>query len=247
MCRRQSGLTEQYPRLTFVRSRKVGMVLALPASVALLTVSRTAMAQMPLLQTAQATVTGSSGLTLATTQLLGARFTTSRPYTVTSLGFNGDVNNRVGNGKLFLAVVPLDPSTLLPAQADLSHAASSTTFTASQNDADIVLPADFLLPAGQYALIAGSGLFGATGTGNLTKETTPIGTPSYLGGSLTENYGSNQHDVSFSPAFNGTQYGRFFVNGVVPRTDAVPEPGTLSLLGLGMGGVVLAARRRRQA
>ncbi len=46
-------------------------------------------------------------------------------------------------------------------------------------------------------------------------------------------------------ACNATNLSDLFVNGAIPAASAVPEPGTIALLGSGLIGLVFTARRRR--
>jgi hypothetical protein len=125
----------------------------------------------PLLETApQGTTNG--GTSVYDMQFLGARFTLTDDYRVTSIGghFKGEANT---DRSLFLAVVALAEPLALPSLSDLSAPIFAATFIAPYNDAgpypnqvpDTLVDVSLDLRAGSYALIAGSGLFGATGAG----------------------------------------------------------------------------------
>src|SRR6185369_4834197 len=96
---------------------------------------------------------------------------------------------------------------------------ASTTFTApTLASSDVSVPLSVVLSPGDYALVIGTGLFGASGAGVLATNNTSLGA-SYL-------------------TWNGSSWTNCCNADVVPRlvvygTTAVPEPTTIALVGVG--------------
>lgn len=199
-----------------------------------------------LLETApQGTTNG--GTSILSTQFLGARFELAIASHIDSIGghFKGNVTD---DRSLFLALVGLDGPTALPSLADLSSPIAALSFVAPFNDvgpypyqvADTVLQVDLDLSAGTYALIVGSGLFGATGSGWM-----PVSGPiQVLPWFVARNafISDDFRNLNEQPV-------RFLITG---EANKVPEPGSLTLALLGLVCVGSAAarprnRRRRMA
>jgi hypothetical protein len=85
-----------------------------------------------------------------------------------------------GNGMIFAAIMRLSSSSDYPNSPSLSTSdvLGHTTFSPPFGSADIAVPiGPIAAPPGTYALVLGSGLFGATGFGALPTNNTVIGTP----------------------------------------------------------------------
>ena len=80
-------------------------------------------------------------------------------------------------GTLFAAIVPLDADTDLPMTTDLSDALASAMFATEGSSDQIEVPLEVDLDVGRYALIFGSGLFGATGLGYMPDNNAGVGDP----------------------------------------------------------------------
>jgi len=177
----------------------------------------------------------SGGYTLSTEQFLASRFTLSQSSTVTAIG--GGIG---GNGTLFGAIIPLSSPTETPSYLpyDLpSYALGFTVFNAPFGTADFTTPLSLSLNAGTYALVFGSGLFGATGSGfmGLTGVDFPIA--SYFFATI-----NNGFNTFTNGGFSQT---RFVVEGDL---STVPLPAALPLYatGLGIAGFVAWRRKRNK-
>lgn len=114
-------------------------------------------------------------------QFWGARFATAQDFIVTDLRIHAG-----GFGSLFFAINPLNPITNFPNSLTLNDAVfaglinfpPSAGFNNPALSDELSLSTNFLLPAGNYSVIAGSGLFGATGAGFAPDNNTDIGIPS---------------------------------------------------------------------
>lgn len=155
---------------------------------------------------------------LDSTRFLGATFTVTQAEAVSAIGGNftqyGDGNN------IFGAIVTLNGNGGL-------NVVASALFTPVGGEQSVAL--NTVLQPGQYAVVFGSGLFGATGSSGLVGSQTAIGSPSFL-----------QYDGSSVSAFTDDTL-RVTVNAV----SAVPEP-TSALL-FATGALALGLLRRRQA
>ena len=244
---------ELYTRIVISFSTPLKTASAMLALATILLTPQSAQAQN-LLDTASPTVAEGSqvdGWDLDT-QWLGASFTTTQDYTVTQLGFNGGVNS----GSIFLALVPATtlPGGIcdtpdLPVDYTLSDAVYHTSFTSPAVNTDVSATTNFLLPAGTYDLIAGSGAFGTSGQGFVTQFESVNGIPTFVVGEPASALGGSGSAETFYSETTSTNFtGRFFVSGV-PAT--VPEASaTVSfslLLALDLGGVVMAHKKRAVA
>jgi hypothetical protein len=168
-------------------------------------------------------------------QYLGARFQVGSTVQVDHIG--GHLS--VAVGEIFGAIIPLPPgNTALPALPPSQIAAlalAETTFTGPSHSADVLVPLSVVLPPGNYALVFGSGQFGATGQGNMPGDDTDTAQASYFYFTTFNGGTDSWHDDSFHNT-------RFVVTGT--PAAAVPEPSSLALLGL--GGLALAVWRRRR-
>jgi hypothetical protein len=138
---------------------------------------------------------------------------------------------------LFAAVAAIDSPQGFPADTPYTFQPIAVeTFTPATGSVDTIVPFATVLEPGDYSIIIGSNLFGASGKGYMDFMSGDIGQPSYfkgdtgnifhIGATWHENPGPNFHNI------------RFVVNGIV-----VPEPSTAALLVIGCV-VALVVRRR---
>lgn len=172
----------------------------------------------------------SGGSVIDSAQYLGVHFSLTSTSTLSGVG--GQVCGVSASDDFFAAVLPLNGPNALPTFDPLdiiANSLASTLFTPGDTGADTTIPLSITLGAGDYALVFGSGLLGATGFGWMPNTNTDLPGASYFSADLSVPtwYGDN---------FSGA---RFFVLG----TNTVPEPGTLTLALLGLGCGVLARRR----
>jgi PEP-CTERM motif len=196
--------------------------------------------------------TPTEGYAINATSFLGARFHVASAVAVDHIGGHfvfqpgglGAIPQGQG-GSLFGAIIQLSGPTALPADAPFAFTPlASALFSAPTPSAQVLVPLAVNLQPGDYAVVFGSGRFGATGLGGTPADDTPIGQPSYFFGD-----GTTWHDGGFGNV-------RFVVSATPldtnqqppppppPPSDA-PEPGSLTLLGLGVAGLGTWAWRRR--
>lgn len=208
-----------------------------------------------LLETApQGTTNG--GTAILATQFLGARFTLTNDFHITSLG--GHFKGEVGTDRsIFIALVEIASPSALPSLADLGDPIFATSFLAPYNDVgpypnqvpDTLLATDFDLAAGSYVLIVGSGLFGATGAGWMPSSGPIQELPWFVtwNGLIDDDFvNRNEQPVRFLvngcydfPGGGATQ-GCFPGPGPFPA----PEPATLALACIALPGIAAIRRRR---
>jgi hypothetical protein len=145
----------------------------------------------------------------------GVRFELTTPVVTTQIG-----GHFAGNGTFFGALGKLDGEMDFPNSGDFSTSdfVDAALLTFSNPSAEIVDDLATSLDSGWYALVFGSGLFGATGSGAALRNGMDIENPSYIAYQPM----SGVTWVEITPAFNDH---RFVLYGT-----AVPEPS--SLLGL---------------
>jgi hypothetical protein len=174
------------------------------------------------------------GTALYENHYFGSRFEIFDPIKVTELGgFINGVGDR--DHSLFAAVVPVSGPELLPQDVDLGDAIYSSVFIpplygSAAGELDTVIQTNFILNPGNYALVFGSGLFGATGDGFLQVRSDRL---DYV------QLNKNQDPNAFR-SING-QGTRMFVTG----ENIVPEF-TASIIWAVMGLSALCFRLRRR-
>jgi len=165
---------------------------------------------------------------------IGAAFALDQATDITGIGaqFGG-----FPSGTIFGAIVPLTSLDAYPA-GDPAHlediALASTVFAVPTATAiDPLQPLSVTLDAGTYAVIFGSGQFGASGWAGLGDQNDTIGSP-IMFQTLFDN-------VWMPQSADGI---RIFVEGT-PAAAAVPEPASWALMVVGFGIAGATMRRRR--
>lgn len=179
--------------------------------------------------------TGQTGGPSVNSQFLGSRFELTAATQIDSIG--GHIST--SGGSVWAALFSLDNAVnALPtfggADPSIHALAHAILLPAAANSSEEVaaglVGVPVVLGPGAYGIIiGGSGYFGATAFGSMITNGTAIGSPSYFFSSSNGNWING----GFSNA-------RFVVNGVT----AVPAPGALLLLVLGIGGLGIARRKR---
>jgi hypothetical protein len=169
-----------------------------------------------------------SGYVLASYVFLGSRFSLSGPVQVDAIG-----GHMYGNyGTLFGAIFSLSGPNALPSGSPFdSTPLASVAFTPPViGDTDVSVPLSVELQPGNYAILFGSGQFGADGVGAMPTDNSDIpGQASYFG------WWDNQwHNGGFNSV-------RFAVYG-----EPVPEPGIIALFAIGFGVIALRKFRHRR-
>jgi hypothetical protein len=162
---------------------------------------------------------------------IGAAFTLGATEQITSVG--GQFGGYPG-GSIFAAIVPLASQTSLPSFAPseiATNALADVVFSVPQATAiDYSVPLSVTLSAGSYAVIFGSGVFGAEGFAGLGYLNNVVGSPDWVN-SFYEN------------AWDADSY-----DGVRITLTAAPELSTWAMLIIGFAGVgaVFSVRSRRR-
>ena len=151
------------------------------------------------------------GAGIFNTQFIGSKFSITETVEVTSIG-----GHMGGGGTLFGAIVELPGGAILPAGSPFtgSEVLASTVFPFVFPNQDVSVPLSVILPPGDYALVFGTGLFGASGGGD--NGGAGVNTPEGVGSFFFWN------NVNWA---NGGIDGRFTVNGNV--LEDVPIGGTI--------------------
>ena len=192
-----------------------------------------------ILETAPSGVTN-GGTSVLTTQYLGARFHLDTSYLITGIG--GHIKAYSSSDRsLFAAIVPLSEPNLLPSDHLLTNAIYAQVFLAPYNDVgpypyqvpDTILTTDFLLGPGEYGLVFGSGLFGATGSGWMPVSGPIQPLPYFF--AMNRFIGDYFRNLDEQPV-------RFIVQG---EPVALPEPTTAALMSLALLGFAATQRKRR--
>jgi hypothetical protein len=128
-------------------------------------------AQSVVLESASLGATGhNSGSSITTAQFVGWRFQIDAALDVDHVGGHllSDPNS---SGDIFAALVALDSITSVPhgAPFTVDETIASTVFRPAFPSDEIEVPLTAALKPGSYALVFGTGLFGASGAGGVAK------------------------------------------------------------------------------
>jgi len=157
-----------------------------------------------------------SGLSVGSNQFLGSKFSITKTFEVSAIG--GHIGGLTGfGGDVFGAIVKLSGPSALPTGSPFtgSEVLASTVFIPDFPSSDVSVPLSVILTPGDYAIIFGSGLFGATGGGFM--RTVDVDTPEGSG-----SYFFWEGNVWAAGGFNNV---RFTVNG-----SEVPPEGLIQNL-----------------
>lgn len=116
----------------------------------------------------------------------GVRFELHEPVITTQIGghfLQHPGGNPNGDGSFFGAIVALDDENDFPDTGDLStpDVVGATLLTFPNPSDEVLGDLSLQLDSGWYALVFGSGLFGATAEGVAIRNNPDIGDPSYIG------------------------------------------------------------------
>lgn len=202
------------------------LTAAIAANLAILAAPMSASAKL-VLETAAYTGDDTGEYIVQDGRSIGAAFTLGSTEQITSVGaqFGG-----FPGGTIFAAIVPLASQTSLPSflSSDIAaNAIADVVFSVPMAVAiDYSVPLNVTLSAGSYAVIFGSGAFGAEGFAGLGYLNDVVGSPNWM-----------------STLFDDTWSADLF-DGVRITLTAAPEPSTWAMLIIGLAGLGAAQRPR---
>ena len=174
-------------------------------------------------------------------QYLGSRFSLTQSYQITSIGAFVEANSfciACNNDLIFAALIKLDSANALPSfqvSALGSNVLAFSTFAPPSPGGEFLAPVSVELGPGSYALLIGSGLFGAFGNSYM-----PIVGADFPGSSYF--YANVVTNTWVNGSFNDV---RFVVEGdIAPVPSPIVGAGLPGLL-LGFAGVGYMAYRRK--
>jgi hypothetical protein len=181
-------------------------------------------------------------------QFLGSRFYLPSAASITALG--GHIGSQCGwsgpceTPDLFLALVPLPagiaslPSTVPDVPFSVAPLFVEA-FAGTRETRDVRIPVDLNVPAGAYAVVFGSGLFGASSTslGYMPTSGSPLPGADVIG--YWNMTGAGATWQVFEPPYPRAE--RFWVEGTL-----VPEPNTFTLAAVSAAALFVLARARRR-
>lgn len=180
--------------------------------------------------------TTNGGTSISSNQFLGARFAITETSLITGIGGHLKSSSEVGYDRsIFIALVPTEAPDYFPSDISLSNAIFTSVFDAPYNDVgpypyqvdDTLISTNIILAPGNYALVAGSGLFGATGKGWMPVSGNTQNLPWFF--YMNRLIGDYFRNIDEQPI-------RFLVEGT-----PVPEPNTILLL---VCGTLLSRKKR---
>ncbi len=177
-----------------------------------------------------------SGTLINAQQFMGTRFHLDNPAAVQQVG-----GAFYSSGTIFGGIFSLSGPTAFPSGNPIDVAPLAlTVFVAAYSPFawDIRTPLDVTLGPGDYALVFGSGLYGATGFGVATTDNIDVPGSSCLWWNGW--YAPSAAWWNWDPGFSGPV--RFVVEGVT-----VPEPGCLSIFATGALLMFLASAASRNS
>lgn len=178
-----------------------------------------------------------AGPSVSPIQFLAARFHLNQPTVVDHIGGHlmGNIQQgQAADSTMFAAITRIDAPGGFPTDTPSTfQPLAVTVFSAPFPSADVSVPLTLDLPPGDYAVMFGSGRFGATGSGGMPLDNLPLTAAS----DFFESYSGNDSWRSDAQLLGL----RFTVSGV-----AVPEPPSISLAAFGFLGLMAWGWRRRK-
>ena len=174
------------------------------------------------------------GATVSAAVFNGVRFQLIEPVVTAQVG--GHIVGSQGTTDTFFgAIVKLDDENDFPNSGDLStpDVLGSTVIAFPAPSAEVFGNLEVRLDPGWYAIVFGSGLFGAVGNGAMPLNNPDIGNPTYIGYQPGFGWGN-----LLNPIFHDY---RFALEGRI-----VPEPAAISLLSIPVLIIVGMPIRNRQ-
>ncbi|MEX2317799.1 MAG: hypothetical protein WD669_11645 [Pirellulales bacterium] len=168
---------------------------------------------------------------------VGVRFELTHAAMTSRIG--GHFAGGFGSDVFFGAITKLSDISDFPDSDDLSSSdvIGQALLSFPHPSQEVLTDFSVMLEPGWYALVFGSGLFGASGTGGAVRNGLDIGTPSYIGWQTGGTGWFNLSDLSEFHLFNNHH---FVIEG-----HFTPEPATISLL-VAAFLTIASMRERRQ-
>jgi hypothetical protein len=191
---------------------------------ALMTLSSVTRADIVILETASMGLPAADlgGIAINSSQFLGARFHINQPAAITRVGGHFTTGQNGTGGDIFAAIAQLAGPSAFPTGLPFTPGevlANTLIAMPTGLSAEVLVPLSVTLQPGDYLLVFGSGLFGATGEGSLT-TVNPV-----LTASIFPYYNAN-NPVPFwaDRPFTSINEPKLTMRIVV---QAVPEPRTI--------------------